>query len=313
MTDPQLPRISVVIPCYNAERYISATIESVLAQNWPDLEVVVVDDGSKDTSVQIIRERFPHVLLVQQANQGVAAARNTGIKASSGDWIAFLDADDLWLPGKLHRQWQSIESNPEARMGYTAWQVWESSDAIPTSAFMAQLANDANDAAKWPGATGWIYPQLLLDCIVWTSTVLVQRTLLDEIGDFNPTLRIGEDYDLWLRASRHTPIVRVSAPTALYRQHPQSITKSLPQKNYQGEVIQRALAQWGYKSPDGLCADKSEVGRALAKSWSDFGGAHLGTPNFSLAKHGGLMAIRADWRYTSGWKVLAKSLLRRRR
>ncbi len=97
---------------------------------------------------------------------------------------------------------------------------------------------------------------------------------------------------------------------AIYRQHPQSITKSVPQKNYQGEVIQRALSQWGYKSPDGSKADKTEVDRTLAKSWSDFGGAHLNTKNFSLARYGALAAIRTDWRYASGWKVLAKSILR---
>jgi glycosyltransferase involved in cell wall biosynthesis len=311
MPTHQLPRISVVIPCYNAERYIAAAIESVLAQDWPDLEVVVVDDGSKDTSAQIIRERFPRVRLVQQANQGVATARNTGVNASSGEWIAFLDADDLWLPGKLRRQWQSLESGAEARMSCTAWQIWKSSDAVPTPAFMTQLASDTHDSTKWQGSSGWIYPQLLLDCVVWTSTVLVQRTLLSEIGGFDPTLRIGEDYDLWLRASRHTPIVRVNAPTALYRQHPQSITQSVPPKNYQGEVIQRALSQWGYRSPDGSFADKTKVDRTLAKSWSDFGAAHLNVKNFSLARHGGVMAIRTDWHYVSGWKVLAKSILRR--
>ncbi|MFZ4288419.1 glycosyltransferase family 2 protein [Variovorax sp. HJSM1_2] len=310
MPSHQFPRISVVIPCYNAERYIAAAIESVLAQEWPDLQIVVVDDGSKDASAQIIQQRFPQVLLVQQPNQGVAAARNTGIAASNGEWIAFLDADDLWLPGKLHRQWQSLESNAEAQMAYTAWQTWESSDATPTPAFLSQLENDAHDAAKWQGASGWIYPQLLLDCVVWTSTVLMQRTLLREIGGFNTTLRIGEDYDLWLRASRRTPIARVNAPTALYRQHPESITKSAPQKNYQGEVVQHALVQWGYQSPDGRYADKVEVSRKLARIWSDFGAAHLTSRNFSLAKHGGLMAIRTDWRDARGWKVLAKSILR---
>lgn len=306
----QLPRISVVIPCYNAERYIAAAIESVLAQDWPNLEIVAVDDGSKDASAQIIQDQFPQVHLIRQPNQGVAAARNAGIAASTGEWIAFLDADDLWLPGKLHSQWQSLEAHAEARMAYTAWQTWESSDTVPTPAFLSQLENDSHDVARWHGASGWIYPQLLLDCVVWTSTVLVNRSLLREIGGFDQTLRIGEDYDLWLRASRNTSIVRLNAPTALYRQHPESITKSAPQKNYQGEVIQNALSQWGYRSPDGRYANEAEVIRKLARIWSDFGAAHLMTKNFSLARHGGLMAIRTDWRHTHGWKVLAKSFMR---
>ncbi|MFX8024319.1 hypothetical protein ABTK62_20960, partial [Acinetobacter baumannii] len=82
------------------------------------------------------------------------------------------------------------------------------------------LAAQAGDTARWAGATGWLYPELLLDCVVWTSTVLMQRSLLDEIGDFDSELRIGEDYDLWLRASRVTRIERVAQPLALYRQHP---------------------------------------------------------------------------------------------
>lgn len=311
MSSTNLPSISVVIPCYNAERYIAAAIESVLAQNWPELEIIVVDDGSKDASSEIVRQRFPDVKLISQANQGVAVARNTGIAASQGDWIAFLDADDLWLPGKLQAQWRSLESTPSVRLGYTAWQTWVSSEPAPTPSFIAELNSRAQNSNQWDGPSGWIYPQLLLDCSVWTSTVLVQRSLLQEIGVFDPALRIGEDYDLWLRASRITAITRLKLPTALYRQHPSSITQTVPTKNYQGEVLMRAIAQWGYASPDGRQAVRNEVNRTLAKSWSDFSGAHLDAKNFTLARQGALMAIRADWRFPNGWRIFAKSFLQK--
>ena len=165
-------------------------------------------------------------------------------------------------------------------------------------------------ARSWDGPSGWIYPQLLLDCEVWTTTVLAERSLLDELGGFDAGLRIGEDYDLWLRASRLTPILRVPQPLALYRMHPASITKAAPPVNYQATVIERAIDRWGLNSPDGRSADRGAVNRALARCWSDFAGAHLGAGDLQRARHGSAMSLRAEWRQTLGWKLLLKSWLR---
>ncbi len=300
------PSISVVIPCYNAERYISATIESVLAQDWPDLEIIVVDDGSKDGSVELVRQRYPAVRMVPQANGGVASARNRGLALAKNDLVALVDADDIWLPGKLAAQVARMQAVPGCRMSYTAWQVWPCTEPVPEAAYLAAIAAQAGDA-RWRGATGWIYPELLLDCVVWTSTVLAERTLFQEIGGFDTTLRIGEDYDLWLRASRVTPIERVAAPLALYRIHPASITKSMPTENYRARVIQRALDQWGLDSPDGRRGDARAVRRLLAKSWSDFGGAHVAGGSLKQARRGAIEALRTDPRHVPGWKVLLKA------
>lgn len=304
------PKISVVMPCYNAERYIEAAISSVLDQDWPQLEVVVVDDGSSDKSAELVRNNFPGVKLIQQVNQGVAAARNNGILQAQGDWIAFLDADDIWLQGKLRAQWNLLSGAPGARMAYTAWQVWNSTDPVPLPEYLSALLDQASDAGRWTGPTGWIYPQLLLDCEVWTSTVLTHRSILEEVGLFDTTLRIGEDYDLWLRASQVSQILRVPRPYALYRMHASSITKSVPEINHRNFVISRALNRWGYGSPDGTEARKIDVDRALAKSWSDFGSAHLTVGNMTSARLAGVRALRSDWRLISGWKVLLKAVAR---
>lgn len=303
-------KISVVIPCFNAEKYIAAAVSSVFAQDWPDLEILVVDDGSSDRSAELVRDIFPDVKLIQQANQGVAAARNNGITQAQGDWIAFLDADDIWLPGKLHAQWKMLSAAPAVRMSYTAWQVWASIDPVPQPEYLAALLSQSGDIDRWSGPSGWIYSQLLLDCEVWTSTVLAHRSVFAEVGLFDPTLRIGEDYDLWLRASQVTQISRVARPYALYRMHPASITKSVPEINHRNLVVGRALARWGYGSPDGSMARKVDVDRALAKSWSDFGCAHLAVGNVGRARLAGLMALHADWRLASGWKVLVKAVAR---
>ena len=299
--------ISVVIPCFNAERYVCAAINSVLLQEWPEIEIIVIDDGSKDSSASLISNTFPQVKLVRQKNQGVAAARNKGIALAKGEWIAFLDADDIWLPGKLAQQWAQLQSNPEVRMNYTAWHVWQSANSMPSENLINTLASSAGDTQRWAGPSGWIYPALLLDCEVWTSTVFAHRSLFEEIGKFDTTLRIGEDYDLWLRASRVTAIMRVPCPLALYRSHPASITKSCPAQNYKGIVIQHALDRWGFVSPDGALAKKSEVNKALALTWSDFADASLSAYNFAQAWRAAITSIRTFWRQLPAWKMLIKT------
>ena len=312
------PKISVDIPCSNAAPYIGAALRSVLSQSDVELEVIVVDDGSRDGSADLVRREFPQVRLIEQANQGVAAARNAGINAASHDWIAFVDADDIWLAGKLAAQWQQLQQqvqqqaqqHPGTRMSYTAWHVWPCADAEPASALLEQLRGSAADAEQWAGASGWIYTDLLLDCVVWTSTVLVHRSVFDEVGVFDAQLRIGEDYDLWLRASRVTRIDRVASPLALYRMHPQSITKRVPEINHKGLVIARALTKWGYGAPDGSLARKADVNRGLARSWSDFAGAQLMAGDATRARAAALTALRVQPTHTLAWKVLIKSAWR---
>lgn len=304
-----VPEISVVVPCYNAERFVVAALQSVLAQGETSLEVIVVDDGSRDGSVAAIRNARLPVTVVEQANAGVASARNAGIARARGQWVAFIDADDIWLHGKLAAQRQLLAANRGARMCYTAWQTWPSLDPEPSPATMAKLQQQAHDRSRWAGASGWIYGELLQDCVVWTSTVLVQRSLLEESGGFDPDLRIGEDYDLWLRLSRLTPILRVPEPMALYRLHPTSTTRSTPVRNFRGEVIERALARWGYVGPDGRTVDRKAVNRSLASSWADFAGSHLDAHNVSVARQAAFKAIGHSAREKVAWVVLAKSLL----
>lgn len=302
-------RVSVVVPCYNAERYIGATLDAVLAQNGAELEVIVVDDGSRDGSAALVERAYPQVTLIRRANAGVAAARNTGIDAATGDWVAFCDADDIWLPGKLAAQFAAMEAVPGCRMSYTAWHVWPSAEPLPQAALLAELQAAAGDETRWRGATGWLYPELLLDCVVWTSTVLMQRSLLAEIGGFPTNLRIGEDYDLWLRASRVTRIERVARPFALYRQHPQSITRSAPSANYKGRVIQSAIDRWGYAGPDGRRADEQTVRAMLAKTWSDYAAAQLGAGQRAASRASAREALRLAGTHVPAWKLLLKSWL----
>jgi glycosyltransferase involved in cell wall biosynthesis len=132
-------KISVVIPCHNAAKFVASAVRSVLEQTGFDLEVIVVDDGSTDGSAEVVEQAFPSVVVLRQRNQGVAVARNTGIARATHDWLAFLDADDIWLPGKLSAQWKRLASEPGARMAYTAWHVWESNESEPDKDYLESI------------------------------------------------------------------------------------------------------------------------------------------------------------------------------
>jgi GT2 family glycosyltransferase len=308
-TMAELPFASVVVPCHNAAPYIATTLRAILAQDGVALDVVVVDDGSTDGSADLVSKQFPQVRVIRQANAGVAAARNAGLHAGRADWVAFCDADDLWLPGKLAAQFELLGTHPSARMAYTAWHVWHSQAAEPDAAWLARLSG-TDQLQAGQGASGWIYPELLMDCVVWTSTVLARRDLLLGLGGFDENLRVGEDYDLWLRASRQTPILRVPRPYALYRIHAHNTTRRAPTANHKARVVERALAQWGYTAPDGRIADRRAVAAGLARSWSDFAGAQLGAGDPRAARQSAWKAVRIHPGRWLGWQVLLQASAR---
>lgn len=240
-----LPLVSIVIPAFNAERYLADAVDSVLAQDYPRLDIIVIDDGSTDATASIVAGFGTHVRLISQANRGCAAARNAGVRAARGDYIAFLDADDVWWPHKIRLQVDALAASG-LPMAYSRFIVW-TPDATGTFPPPEQMFGMTHHPALSDCAlvSGNIYPQLLLDCIVWTSTVLLEKSLLETAGPFDESLVIGEDYDLWLRLSHLTVMLGMEQPTALYRQHAQSITREVHAVNYEYLVIRRALDRWG--------------------------------------------------------------------
>lgn len=300
--------VSVVVPCHNAERWIAATLASVFGQAGAQLDVIVVDDGSRDASPEVVAREFPQARLLRQTNAGVAAARNAGVAAARGDWVAFVDADDIWLPAKLTTQLSALAARPDYGMVCSGWEVWPSDRPEPDPALVERLVAEPVSEARWGGPSGWIYPQLLLDSQVWTSTVVLRRALLERVGGFDTSLRIGEDLDLWLRLSRETPILRIARPLALYRKHPASITRAVPTENWQGRVIEQALRRWGYRSPDGAQADPRAIRRTLARTWRDFAAAQFAAGNRAGALAGAVNALRHDWGQAGNWRLLVRSL-----
>lgn len=245
--------VSVIIPAYNVGPHIAEAIDSVLSQDYPQIEVIVVDDGSKDDTADVVANRYPQATLIRKANGGAATARNAGIREAHGEFIAFLDADDIWLPGKLTAQVDYFHAHPEVGMSCTGFSQWVCDEngvfPDPLTVIPAQgdLAVDAIDA----DLSGWIYHKLLLRNFVWTTVVMMRRSLIDKVGFYDESYRLGQDYEYFLRASRETEVHRLTRAYALYRQHPGSATARGIDYNYAARIVRQAKDAWGLASPNG--------------------------------------------------------------
>ena len=198
-----MPTVSVVIPSYNRVLLLKEAIDSVLAQDFEDFELIVVDDGSTDATPELL-ESYPDICVLGQEHRGVSAARNAGIARASGRFLAFLDSDDLWLPGKLTAQVAFLRKHPNALICQTE-ETW------------IRNGVRVNPKKRHMKTSGMIFEHSLELCLVSPSAVMMQRNLLDEVGWFDETLPACEDYDLWLRIACRFPIHLISAPLVIKR------------------------------------------------------------------------------------------------
>lgn len=201
-------RISVVIPVFNGERYLAQAIASALEQTLPPHQVIVVDDGSTDSSREIAASFGDPVTLSVQANQGPSAARNLGAAQSSGDWIAFLDADDYWQPGKLAQQVAVIEADPDVDFVYSGWLTLSDSGAAESV------------RAKSPE---WVKKRLAYQCPLIPSTVMARRSLMLRYP-WSTFFRSSEDWWLFYQLSKAAKFAGIEEPTTFYRLHDESLT-----------------------------------------------------------------------------------------
>jgi glycosyltransferase involved in cell wall biosynthesis len=203
--------VSVVVPCFNQAHFLPDAIESVLAQTYPNVEIVVVDDGSTDNTSAVV-ERYPGVRAVRQRNQGLAAARNAGLKQATGAYVVFLDADDLLLPDALTVGERALEERPDVVFvfGCTMFAMDDGSQAPPPHR---------------PQMSGEYYAALLAGCpIMSIASVMFRRSIFDEMKPFDRSLRAAEDYELYYRLARRQPVNNHDAVVTVYRQHSASMT-----------------------------------------------------------------------------------------
>ncbi|MCP4204617.1 MAG: glycosyltransferase [bacterium] len=191
--------ISVVIPTHNRVGPLERALNSVLQQSYAAREVLIVDDGSEDGTSEMVAERFPGFTVLSQPNRGVSAARNRGVRAAGHEWIALLDSDDEWLPGKLEAQIAALEADPAQRLCHCD-EIW------------MRNGIRVNPRLRHRKAGGWIFRQCLPLCAISPSATLLHRSVFDECGFFDESLPACEDYEFWLRYTARNPVLFVDRP-----------------------------------------------------------------------------------------------------
>jgi len=218
--------VAVIIPCYNAAPYLARALDSVFAQTYRDYCVYVIDDGSSDDTAAILRSYAGHVISLQQKHSGQAAARNHGIRLSDSPYIAFLDADDEWLPEKLERQLKMLHKAPRAGMLYS--DCFNQGDGRFARSYFAQIGTPTG---------GRVFEQFLRICGVYTPTVIVRRECLLDVGLFDETFPVGEDYNLWLRIAARWEVAVIPEVLAIRHVTPGSLSRTTSREQVASNVV----------------------------------------------------------------------------
>ena len=216
-----MARVAVVIPAYNPGRFLEEALRSLVAQVYEDWEGVVVDDGGAE-DLDWVRHVDRRVRLMRQENGGPSVARNTAIRSTSGEFVAFLDADDTWLPGKLGAQVAVMDEQPAAALCSTDFEIVDG-DGRRIRGNYGEPPHDVSE--------------LLRGCSIACCTVMVRRAALRQAGTFDPAFRIAQDWDLWIRLARVGKLIHCPEVLARYRQHASNVTRDAAQLLRECEAV----------------------------------------------------------------------------
>ena len=205
-----MPRVSVIIPTFNRALLVTETIDSVLAQTYRDFEIIVVDDSSTDNTSEVLSKYGDHIrVVVHPTNLGLSVARNSGIHHSAGEFVAFLDSDDLWLPTKLEQQINLLDATPGLDWVYADVENFDDKTGLNLG-FYSQ---------GQPPHQGNVLQKLIFSNFICTDTTLIRRTVFYAVGLFYDNEKTAEDWDMWLRIAAKYPVEYVAKPLARRRVH----------------------------------------------------------------------------------------------
>ncbi len=246
------PLVSVILPTFDRAWTLESAIESVLTQDYPNIELIVIDDGSSDSTPELLSNYKNKLNLITQQNKGVSAARNAGIKKSQGDFIALLDSDDAWEREKITCQAEFFKQNPDALICQTE-EIW------------IRNGKRVNPKIKHKKPSGDIFEPSLYLCLVSPSAVMMKRELFELKGYFDETLTVCEDYDLWLRISASIPVYLIDKPYTIKRGgHEDQLSSFHSQDKFRIQSLKKlieshALSQYQIKRAKGVMKQKCEI------------------------------------------------------
>lgn len=224
MTRPAFPRVSIVVPVHNGAPFIADALESVRAQSYGCWELIVVDDGSTDATVKVVASLGLPLRWLKQPRRGASAARNAGVEAARGRYIAFLDADDLWFPEKLALQVGALEGEPELGLVFADMEEFDPGGSVAPSL----LARSAfGDEILRGGAIAGAEAKLLVENFIPTSSVLARRECFSEVGFFDERLTVSEDREMWARIAARYPIRCIPRVLGRKRSHPGGLSRQV--------------------------------------------------------------------------------------
>ncbi len=265
-------KVSVIIPAYNGDRYIGEAIDSILAQTYRDYEIIVADDGSTDNTRQVVKQYGNQIQYLSQINQGVAASRNLGLKASQGEYIAFLDQDDIFLPHKLASQVALLKQNPSLGMVNSGWQIVNEQGEVQAAVKPWQQIPNLN----------------LADLIIWKpvflGAMLFRAAWLKRSPGFDTTLEQTPDVDLVLRlAAMGCTAAWVEQTTVKYRQHESNASNNtLLQAQELDRIVTRFFAQSNLPPKVKALEAKSRCQTLIWSAWRLYQTGHLTKMNYYL-------------------------------
>ena len=293
------PLVSIVLASYNMGHYLPESVRTVLAQTYENIEVIIIDDGSTDDTEEQIKPLLVDSRLryIKQENQGQPKAKNNGIKASKGEYIAFCDGDDLWAPNKLEIQLPLFKDDPEVGVVYSE------------VSYIDDKGNPLDKEQPYERYSGKVTDKLILKNFIPFGTAIVKKQCFDEMGLFDENLPMGIDWDLWLRLSTRYKIMYIPAKTYIYRIWPGQMSSNYRGRYHHAELIMNKFI----RNNPGVLSQK-----IINRAWSDT----YNSKGMAIAKaeqtikeplSNIVTALRHDIKYIPAWKSLVKIIIRRTR
>lgn len=239
---PNFGRVSVILPTYNRARRVCRAIDSIFDQSYGNYDVIVVDDGSTDDTDVRLLPYADRITLIRQTRRGVSAARNAGIQAAAGDFIALLDSDDVWLPHKLDHQIRFFKTHPAAMICQTE-EIW------------IRNGVRVNPGKRHRKHSGMIFEKTLPLCLVSPSSVMIRKSVFEEVGLFDESLPACEDYDMWLRICWKYPVHLIETPLIVkHGGHADQLSRMPELDKYRIRALEKILNSGSLSEPQQTAA-----------------------------------------------------------